>query len=101
MPPPPIKKNGFIVEPTHPEKERFGTRKVIFYREFTENFRQKGQICHKKVIYKSLGPIDLTHPHLGQLSKIYIFGGGVGAFPYVNFSKGVPVSRGRHTLYLS
>ena len=32
MPPPPIKKNGFIVEPTHPEKERFGT---LIYRKFS------------------------------------------------------------------
>ena len=30
---------------------------------------KKGQMCHKTVIYKSLGPPDPTHRHLSQLSK--------------------------------
>ena len=40
------------------------------YREFTRNFRQKGvKYATKTVIYKSLGPLDPTHTHLGQLTQ--------------------------------
>ena len=35
----------------------------------------------KTLIYKSLGPHVPTHPHLGQLSQIYIFLGGLGWGP--------------------
>ena len=44
------------------------------YREFTKKIRQKqGSNFHKTVIYKSLGPPDPIHPHLGQLSQIVPF----------------------------
>ena len=40
-------------EPTHPapENERFGTRKVFFYHEFTNFIWQKGVECAIKLIY--------------------------------------------------
>ena len=34
---------------------------------------KRGQICHKIVIFKSLGSPDPTHPHLGHLSEIKLF----------------------------
>ena len=47
---------------------------ITFHRlgTFTVNLpetfgKKNGKICHKKVIYKSLGPPDLTHPLLSPL----------------------------------
>ena len=56
-------------EPTRPppEKEKFGTQKVIFTVILLDIFGKKDQICHKIVTFKSFGSPDPTHPHLGHL----------------------------------
>ena len=49
---------------------KFGTQKVIS----TVNLPAKrGQICHKTVIYKSLGSLVPVHLHLGQMYQIKQF----------------------------
>ena len=63
-------------EPTHPpptKKERFGSRKVIFTVNLPEIFAKKGSNMPLTVLYKSSGPPDPTHPHLGQLYTFYTF----------------------------
>ena len=60
--------------PTPGKKREIWDTKSDFYREFTGNFRPKGvKYAIKTVIYKSLGSLDPTHPHLGQLYQIKQF----------------------------
>ena len=64
--------------PTHPLKKRDLVQKNDFYHKFTGICLQNGvKYAIKTVIYKNLGPLNLTHPHLVQLyqRKPVIFGG--------------------------